>query len=149
MPEESRKRIRLATIIFWVLLSYIIAALVWWFFSLYKQNELMTQLRTAQVRYRLDPRSAAFRNELSVIAGQHRRNIAKYIGEGTTFFLLSLVGAVYLYRSVRNQFRAQQQQQNFMMAITHELKTPLSVARLNLETLQRYQLEEARRRQLL
>ena len=32
----------------------------------------------------------------------------------------------------------QQQQQNFMMAVTHELKTPISVARLNLETLQKY-----------
>jgi signal transduction histidine kinase len=36
-----------------------------------------------------------------------------------------------------------QQQQNFMMAITHELKTPISITRLNLETLSKRKLDEA------
>jgi K+-sensing histidine kinase KdpD len=35
------------------------------------------------------------------------------------------------------------------MAVTHELKTPLAVARLNLETLQKHQLEEERKKKLL
>jgi signal transduction histidine kinase len=36
-----------------------------------------------------------------------------------------------------------------MMAITHELKTPISVAKLNLETLQRYQLDEEKQKKLI
>ncbi len=36
-----------------------------------------------------------------------------------------------------------------MMAITHELKTPIAVARLNLETLQKHQLEETKRQKLI
>ena len=36
-----------------------------------------------------------------------------------------------------------------MMAITHELKTPIAVARLNLETLQKHQLDEGRRQKLI
>ena len=43
----------------------------------------------------------------------------------------------------------QQQQQNFMMAITHELKTPISVARLNLETLQKYNLDEEKKQKII
>jgi signal transduction histidine kinase len=43
----------------------------------------------------------------------------------------------------------QYQQQNFMMAITHELKTPISVAKLNLETLQKYHLDEEKQKKLL
>ena len=70
-----------------------------------------------------------------------KRNTAKYISEGITFLLLILVGAVFVYRSVKRQFKLQQQQQNFMMAVTHELKTPISVASLNLETLQKYNLD--------
>jgi signal transduction histidine kinase len=35
------------------------------------------------------------------------------------------------------------------MAITHELKTPISVAKLNLETLQKYQLDEEKQKKLL
>jgi signal transduction histidine kinase len=43
----------------------------------------------------------------------------------------------------------QQQQQNFMMAITHELKTPISVAKLNLETLQKYNLDTEKQQKLI
>jgi signal transduction histidine kinase len=35
------------------------------------------------------------------------------------------------------------------MAVTHELKTPISVARLNLETLQKYQLETEKQQKLI
>ncbi|MGZ3958857.1 MAG: sensor histidine kinase, partial [Flavisolibacter sp.] len=70
-------------------------------------------------------------------------------GEGSTFLLLILVGAVFIYRSVRRQFRLQRQQQNFVMAVTHELKTPIAVARLNLETLLKYQLDEAKKNKFL
>jgi signal transduction histidine kinase len=36
-----------------------------------------------------------------------------------------------------------------MMAITHELKTPISVAKLNLETLQKYQLDAEKQKKLI
>jgi signal transduction histidine kinase len=149
MPEESKRKFQLITVVYWILLTYIIVALVWWFFSLYKQNEIMYSLRKQQLQTTTNPSSAAFQNQLEKINEQRRVNIAKYIGEGTTFLLLLLVGAVYVYRSVRRQFKTQQQQQNFVMAITHELKTPIAVSRLNLETLQRYKLDEEKKEKLL
>jgi signal transduction histidine kinase len=36
-----------------------------------------------------------------------------------------------------------------MMAITHELKTPIAVTRLNLETLQKYKLDEGRQQKII
>lgn len=78
-----------------------------------------------------------------------KRNNAKYLGEGITFLTLTLIGAGFVSRSIRKQFRMQHQQQNFMMAVTHELKTPISVARLNLETLQKHHLEESKQRKLI
>jgi signal transduction histidine kinase len=60
-----------------------------------------------------------------------------------------LIGAVGLFRAVRRQLRAQQQQQQFMMAVTHELKTPIAVTRLNLETMQRYKLEPEKQEKLI
>jgi len=36
-----------------------------------------------------------------------------------------------------------------MMAVTHELKTPISVARLNLETLQKYSLDPEKQKKLI
>ena len=120
MPEESKRKFGLITIVYWILLTYIIAALVWWFFSLYTQNQMMFALQKHQLETTLQSSSPNFQNELTKIDEQRKRNIAKYIGEGGTFLMLILVGAVYIYRSVRRQFRMQQQQQNFVMAITHE-----------------------------
>ena len=146
---ENKKRLRLTTIVYWVLLTYIIAALIWWFISLYNHNESMYRLRWINLQNSTPIASPEFSKEFDRIKDIRRRNITKYVGEGATFFILLVIGAVYLYRSVRQQFRAQQQQQNFVMAVTHELKTPISVARLNLETLQRHKLEDSKKEKLL
>jgi two-component system sensor histidine kinase CiaH len=149
MAGESKRKLRLTTIVYWVLLSYIIAALIWWYFSLYTQNETMFNLRKENLTRSMDTRSVVYRNALSKIEDIRKRNNSKYIGEGGTFLILILFGAVYIFRSVKSQFRSQQQQQNFVMAITHELKTPIAVSRLNLETLQRYQLDEAKKAKII
>jgi signal transduction histidine kinase len=150
MPDNKR-RIRLATTIYWLLLFYIVAALVWWFISLEKQNRQMTNFKISQLNAAIDSshNPELYDNALSKIQQEHSRNFVKYISEGTTFLLLILIGAAFVYRSVRRHFLLQQQQQNFMMAVTHELKTPISVARLNLETLQKHHLDIDKQRKLL
>lgn len=145
MIRENKRGLQIVTLVFWVLLLYIIAALVWWFFSLQKQNLEIHKLRTEQAFQS----AAATPDSLRTIDLLRERNTKKYIGEGVTFLLLILVGAVYIYRLVRKQFRLQQQQQNFVMAVTHELKTPVSVARLNLETLQKHQLPPEKQQRLM
>ncbi len=147
---DVNKKLRRATIFFWVLLLYIIAVLVWWFVLLERQNNAMFELkRTEIINSTFDKSSPQFNNALYEIENQRRRNTVKYIGEGATFLLLIILGAAFIYRLVRRQFRVQQQQQNFMMAVTHELKTPISASRLNLETLLRHSLDEEKKRKLL
>ena len=102
----------------------------------YKLNEL----NTAQPDYQ---------KQLSKIEDEKRRKTAQYIGEGSTFFLLIVIGAVVVFRAVRRQFTQSQQQQNFMMAITHELKTPIAITKLNLETLQKHKLSEDQQQNLI
>ena len=150
MPRSAGKRFRFITVVYWLLLLYIVAALVWWFVSLEKQNQHITDLRYSELNSQkatLDPQN--FDRQLYKIDNDSKRNTEKYIAEGVTFLILILIGAFFVYRSVRKQFRVQQQQQNFMMAITHELKTPISVAMLNLETLQKYQLDAEKQKKLI
>ena len=150
MPDESIKRLRRTTIIYWMLLLYIIAALAWWFISLKKQNDQITELQYKTLRIEKDSLSAAQPGEnLSLIKKESKRNNGKYIAEGVTFLILILIGAGFVYRSVRRQFKLQLQQQNFMMAVTHELKTPIAVARLNLETLQKYNLDPEKQKKII
>lgn len=147
---DATKKLRRATIFFWVLLLYIIAVLVWWFVLLERQNNAMFELKRTEItNSTFDKTSPQFNNALADIENQRRRNTVKYIGEGATFLLLIILGAAFIYRLVRRQFKVQQQQQNFMMAVTHELKTPISASRLNLETLLRHSLDEEKKRKLL
>jgi signal transduction histidine kinase len=151
MPDITRRRLRRTTAIYWMLLIYIVAALVWWFISLNTQNTKMRSLEVNSLHSRVDSIATPvlYQQELSKINEEHRINKSKYLGEGSIFFLLILVGAAFVYRSVKRQFKLQQQQQNFMMAVTHELKTPISVARLNLETLQKYNLDPEKQKKLI
>lgn len=150
MAASSRKKLQRATIMYWLLLIYIIAALVWWFISLENQNRDMKSLRLINIHSQKDSiTTRQLEKDVEFINDEYRRNATKYIGEGITFFILTLIGAAFVYRSVRRQIRLQQQQQNFMMAVTHELKTPISVARLNLETLQKYHLDPEKQKKLI
>jgi signal transduction histidine kinase len=93
-----------------------------------------------------DPR---YQSKLDEIRLDQHNKTARNIGEGSTFLLSILVGAMFVYREVRRQIKLQQQQQNLMMAVTHELKTPIAVTKLNLETLQKHRLDELRQQQLI
>jgi len=151
MLQTGKKGLRRITIVYWLLLSYIIAALIWWFISLEKQNLQMREFNTRQLNATVDSLSSheLYSNELAKINDDYRRGNIKFISEGVTFFLLILVGAAFVYRAARRQFKFHRQQENFMMAVTHELKTPISVARLNLETLQKYSLDPEKQKKLI
>jgi two-component system, OmpR family, sensor histidine kinase CiaH len=147
MADDSRKKLRRVTIVFWILFLYIIAALLWWLVSLEQQNEKIHDLLLLKEYWK--PNTPETVELMEAVKRSEKRESIKYLAEGITFLLLILFGAAYIYRLARRQFRLQQQQQNFVMAVTHELKTPLSVARLNLETLQRHQLDEEKRKQMV
>ena len=151
MPDASRKRLHRTTLIYLLLLLYIVAALVWWFISLNQQNDMMRDFEITKLDFEINRNAnpSLYQAELDKIISDHRRNKTKYFGEGSIFLLFILVGAAILYRTVRKQFYMQQQQQNFMMAVTHELKTPISVAKLNLETLQKYSLDMEKQKKLI
>ncbi len=138
-------KLRIITIVYWFLLVYIIAALVYWFIVLENQNSQMTELRIEELK----KDASAFTQQYDAIQAQHKRKVVQYISEGATFLLLIILGASFVYSAVRKQIRLSHQQQNFMMAVTHELKTPIAITKLNLETLQKRTLEEAQQQKLI
>lgn len=130
---------------FWVLFTYVVAALIWWYISLEKQNETMTILRLEK----LNPDMPDYGSLSQQILEVKRRNTTKHLSEGITFLLLIIIGALVVYRSVRRQISYASMQRNFMMAVTHELKTPIATTRLSLETLKHRQLELSQQHKLL
>ena len=144
MANKSGK-IKTIFIIYWFLLLYILAALVWWYIELSRQNTQMTEYKI----HRLNAIDINYNQQLNSITKDEDRKTAQYIGEGSIFFLLISAGAIFLFKAIKNQLKNSQQQQGFMMAITHELKTPIAVTKLNLETLQKRKLDDVQQQRLI
>ena len=140
----SKHKLAIVTLVYWFLLLYIMAALVWWFVELLQQNYEMYAFKKELISLQ-DPN---YQSKMNYIELEKSRNITQYLGEGITFMLITLTGAVFVYQAVRKQILLNEQQQNFMMAITHELKTPIAITRLNLETLQKRKLESFQQEKL-
>ncbi|MFY7840232.1 MAG: sensor histidine kinase [Lacibacter sp.] len=130
---------------FWVLLIYVIVALVWWFVSLERLTADMTQLKLAE----LNPKAADYDLLREEVLLYQKRQTAKFVGEGVAFLALILAGALFVYRSIRKQIEVSALQQNFMMAVTHELKTPIATTRLSIETVLRRKLDDVQQQKLL
>jgi K+-sensing histidine kinase KdpD len=145
MTFFKKHQLAALTITYWILLCYMLAALLWWFIALNKQNSIMANYKINELK----KDATSYIINVQKIEDERKRKTTQFIGEGLTFLLLILVGAVFVYRIIRKQIKLSQQQQNFMMAITHELKTPIAVAQLNLETLQKRKLETATQEKLI
>jgi signal transduction histidine kinase len=66
---------------------------------------------------------------------------------GVVFFPVIIVGVILNTIFLVREVRRNEQQDSFLNAITHELKTPITSIRLYLETLQRRPIEDEQRQQ--
>jgi signal transduction histidine kinase len=68
---------------------------------------------------------------------------------GSLFFLVVMVGLVWMCAWLVREMRVNQRQRAFLDAVTHEMKTPLASFRLYLDTLRRHDPEPAKRAEFL
>ncbi|MEO8885049.1 MAG: HAMP domain-containing sensor histidine kinase [Mucilaginibacter sp.] len=94
-------------VIFYALIIYALAELIWWGYMLVK----------------LQP------ERLGMISG-----------EGFMFISVFTFGAFYLHRSINKERTLQEQKKNFLLSVTHELKSPLASIKLLLQTIQKRDL---------
>jgi signal transduction histidine kinase len=141
----KKNKLLFVTLAYWFLLLYIIAALLWWFIALNNQNLAITDVRLLEIS-KTDPN---YTQKVENVFSLQKRKTAQYIGEGFSFLAVILLGAVFIYRATRKQIKFGEQQQNFMMAVTHELKTPIAIAQLNLETIQKRKLDADKQEKII
>jgi signal transduction histidine kinase len=96
-------------VIFYALIIYAIAELIWWGYMLVR----LQPARTGMI-----------------------------MGEGMTFVVVFSLGAISLHKSVNREKRLQEQKKNFLLSVTHELKSPLASIKLLLQTIQKRSLNK-------
>ncbi|MEN9381334.1 MAG: hypothetical protein RI940_215 [Bacteroidota bacterium] len=142
---QKISKLQFVRLFYWLFLVYMVAALFWWYVALVKQNDQIANIKFGTFQSN-DP---AISQKAAEIQDFQLRKSKQYIGEGLTILFLFLVGAIYVYRSLIKQIRYSNQQQNFMMAVTHELKTPIAITQLNLETILKRNLDVDQQKKML
>jgi K+-sensing histidine kinase KdpD len=108
---------RQTSIIFYILGVYVVLQFVWWGYHLI---ELTSELDTDK-------------DLLS-------KRVTMIIGEGLVFFLILILGLWKIQSSIRKELRLAERQKNFLLSVTHELKTPLAANKLFWQTIEKREL---------
>jgi len=113
-------------IFFYVLGAYVVLQFAWWGYHLIEL--------TAEI----DLQKGIVSNRFFMI-----------IGEGFVFFLILILGLWKIRSSIKKELIFSQRQNNFLLSVTHELKTPLAANKLYLQTLVKRELDSSKRNELL
>lgn len=142
------KRIQYLSIL---VIGYMLLSLGWWTILLNKKNtetfdtkvELIKREFAANSNFELSSNS----NFLE-IEGEYLRQRTMIYGEAFVFCLMLIAGIWLIYRAFKKEYALSQQQNNFLLSITHELKTPLASIGLTLNTFKKRKLSEEQSQKL-
>lgn len=142
---------RLFTTVHILLFLYVISAILFWGISLEQKSQTIYDLEYQCLSSEIDSAQnpIAYNTKLASIQDKRSSRTKQYLGEGGTFLLVILIGAFVVYSSFRRSIRLSKQQNNFMLSVTHELKSPIAAMKLNLQTLERHNLDKDKKELLV
>ncbi len=125
---------KIALRVLYVLAVYVLLQLLWWGYQLVQLNAKLI----------LEQEVDMHRQYLLL-----RAKVWMVVGEGLVFFILLAIGFRYIKRTVSRELAIARKEKNFLLSVTHELKTPIAAIKLFLETMQSRTLTEDKRQELL
>jgi len=126
--------------LFILVLLFLIAQAVWWV-------SFMAILVDEKVELALELGASP-----EVVARIHQEEVSRQVMvgmEGVVFFLVLFAGWLLIYRAYAKQRELKFHQENFLMSVTHELKTPLSTILLYLDGLESATISDEKKRSAL
>lgn len=114
------------TVFVYLLGAYVLLQFIWWGYHLIELTE-----------------SSHYTSEII------RKRVIMIIGEGSVFLILLLFGLWKIKATIKKEVAIARQQNNFMLSVTHELKTPIAASKLYAQTLLKHSLSEEKRNELL
>lgn len=123
---------------FYLLVGYVLVQFFWWSYLLVDLNKEIAVL-SAQ----LHPDAA---KEIQLKLSSKYKMI---MGEGVVFFSLLILGFYQTKKAFSKEKKLSQQQKNFVLSVTHELKSPLASIRLQLETLLKRELNKDKSEEII
>ncbi len=118
-------------LLFAILAAYIVLQSAWWVVLLLRKDKAVAIL-SLQVE-------ALGGTPATVVDGA--RAMRMVLGEAVVFLIILLVVLYLTWRSIKRELALARTQRNFLMAVTHELRTPIAAIKLQLQTLVRKALD--------
>ncbi|MCB0688953.1 MAG: sensor histidine kinase, partial [Saprospiraceae bacterium] len=112
-------------------------ALLWWGILLKEQNDAIYQSKQELLEEKALNHNSDFSEEKDKILKHYKRQEKMIFGEGLVFVIALLIGIWFINRGYSREIEIIRQKRNFLLAITHELKSPLASIGLILETFQK------------
>lgn len=142
-PKKSRP-------LFWfyILLVYVFLQFSWWTY-------LMFQLNTESIRLKTEINLLKGESPEEIILKGNELNDKLHnrwlmvSSEGAVFVFLLLLGGYQIRKTLTKETELAQQQKNFLLSVTHELKSPLASTKLQLQTLQKHELDRAKQKEII
>lgn len=116
---------RQTAIIFYFLAAYVVLQFAWWGFHLIELTE-----------------------EAGIEKTAISKRIIMIIGEGMVFFLILLFGLFKIRASIRKDLELAERQKNFLLSVTHELKTPVAANKLFWQTIMKRELDQDKKNEI-
>jgi two-component system sensor histidine kinase CiaH len=134
--------------LFYALVAYIVLQFLWWEVLLTRQtSQLAEEQKNISALHFADKN--LLEENLQQIENKKNHQLWMHVGEGTVFLILVTLGVLKIYNTRKKENELARLQNNFLLSITHELKSPLASVKLQLQTLQKHNLEEAVRNKLV
>jgi two-component system phosphate regulon sensor histidine kinase PhoR len=126
---------------------YVLVQFVWWAYMLVNFNAEIYSLKLEVLAFSelMGPEQLIQKAQLDE---KLTLRIWMVLGEGAVFVFILLLGFWAVHRSIAKELHVAEQQKNFLLSITHELKSPLAAIKLQLQTLHTRNLPEEKRKQL-
>jgi signal transduction histidine kinase len=136
-------------IISYLVIFYMLLAFSWWTVLLHTKNRDAFLAKNELLKLSLIAKNE-IRNEEDFLKNTfhidlrdaYKRQEWMILGEASVFVLSLLIGIIFINRGYHKEIFAAKQSSNFLLSITHELKSPIASIRLGFETLQRKKLSE-------
>lgn len=140
--------------IFFVLVIYIFTMSLWWMYLLInKNNKLYDEKFESQKQVVISEKLTYTQVVLEVIeerlSKKREKQNTMIISEGLVFLLLLGFGSYKIYTYLDKEITLNQKQRNFLLSITHELRSPLTGIQLSVETVKNRSLDREKQNQLL
>lgn len=136
------------TFIFSILVGYIILQFLWWEVLLVKQSNTIISLKQNIAALSSSDDQIILR-DIAVLQSKKTAQVYMIVGEGTVFLLFLLFGIHKVRQSIKKENELANQKNNFILSVSHELKTPIAATKLQLQTLLKHDLEREKQKELL